>query len=128
VLLPTQLFAITNADLERYATVSGDLNPIHLDSAAARAAGFEDTIAHGMLIMALACRVVTDWCHDSGAVVQYSARFVKPVVVKTGKVTQIYAGGTVKEKLPANCVLLDLFVTHGGAKVLTMARATVRLH
>jgi acyl dehydratase len=47
-------------DLRRFARASGDDNPLHTDPAVARAAGFDDVIAHGMLAMAYAGRAVTD--------------------------------------------------------------------
>ena len=43
--------------------------------------GLPDVIAHGMLTMALAGRIVTDWVGDPGAVVEYGVRFTRPVVV-----------------------------------------------
>ena len=39
-------------DLVKYAKASGDFNPIHLDKEFAKTMGFDDVIAHGMLIMA----------------------------------------------------------------------------
>ncbi|HZX80236.1 MAG TPA: GNAT family N-acetyltransferase [Lysobacter sp.] len=39
----------SQAQVERFADVSGDANPLHLDPAAARAAGFDGTLSHGML-------------------------------------------------------------------------------
>jgi len=51
---------ITREMLAQYAEASGDLNPLHLDPAFARKAGFEDVIAHGMLGMALLGRLLTD--------------------------------------------------------------------
>lgn len=47
-------------DLQRYAEASGDLNPLHLDPAFARQAGFSDVIVHGMLGMALLGRLLGD--------------------------------------------------------------------
>jgi 3-hydroxybutyryl-CoA dehydratase len=37
-------------DIDAFAEVSGDRNPLHLDAAVAREAGFPDRIAHGMLL------------------------------------------------------------------------------
>ena len=54
-----QLDAIAAVDLALYAAASGDLNPLHLDADAARAAGFERPIAHGMRTMACAARLFT---------------------------------------------------------------------
>lgn len=45
---------ITEADVRAFAEVSGDWNPIHLDRAAAIAAGFEGPIAHGALGLSVA--------------------------------------------------------------------------
>lgn len=47
---------IRRDDLLRYATASGDDNPVHLSTLAAQAAGFDDVFAHGMLVMAFVSR------------------------------------------------------------------------
>ena len=39
----------TEADVAAFASVTGDPNPIHVDARAARSAGFEGTVVHGML-------------------------------------------------------------------------------
>jgi acyl dehydratase len=48
---------ITREQIRAYADASGDHNPIHLEEAAARAAGLPGVIAHGMLQMGLLARV-----------------------------------------------------------------------
>jgi len=50
---------ITRATLALYAGASGDTNAIHIDSDAARAAGFDDVFAQGMLVMAYMGRAIT---------------------------------------------------------------------
>lgn len=69
---------ITQERVDAYAAASGDRNPIHLDPAAARQAGFDGTIAHGMLILGLALStfesVVSRPKHSS-------CRFMAPVRV-----------------------------------------------
>jgi acyl dehydratase len=66
---------------QRYAEVSGDRNPIHLDRDAARAAGFRDVIAHGMSVLALACNEVVDRYvgGDASRVRGIGCRFSSPV-------------------------------------------------
>ena len=64
-----------------YAGASGDFNPIHWNERFAKAVGLPDVIAHGMLTMASAGRIVTDWVGDPGAVIEYGVRFTRPVVV-----------------------------------------------
>ncbi len=53
--------AITKTQLIRYAGATGDFNPLHFDDEVGRAAGFEGVVAHGMLIMGIACQGVTNW-------------------------------------------------------------------
>lgn len=52
---------IEQAQIDRYAEVSGDDNPIHTNPQVAKEAGLDGTIAHGMLIMAFAGQMLTDW-------------------------------------------------------------------
>ncbi|MER2088826.1 MAG: MaoC family dehydratase [Sporosarcina sp.] len=49
-MIEIQVF-VTQQDIENYAEVSGDHNPIHLDEEQAKNHGFSGRIAHGMLIM-----------------------------------------------------------------------------
>jgi acyl dehydratase len=126
--LPTRSFPLTRADLVRYAGASGDFNPIHWNARFATGVGLPDVIAHGMVTMAIAARVVTDWIGDPGAVVEYSVRFTKPVVVPDdGSGAVLEVEGVVAEKLDDGLVRLDLTARAAGDKVLGMARATVRL-
>ena len=54
---------VTQEQIDAYADVSGDHNPIHINPEAARAVGLDGTIAHGMLSMAFAGRLLTDWLY-----------------------------------------------------------------
>jgi 3-hydroxybutyryl-CoA dehydratase len=53
-------FKITEEEVEQYAVVSGDNNPIHLDIEAAKQQGFSNKIAHGMLTAAKVLRVISN--------------------------------------------------------------------
>lgn len=65
---------VTQDQIDAYAEVSGDHNPIHLNPAAARAVGLDGTIAHGMLSMAFLGQLLTDWLSSQGAKRGYVAR------------------------------------------------------
>jgi len=131
--LPATSFPLTRLDLVRYAGASGDFNVIHWNQRIATSVGLPDVIAHGMLTMATAARLVTDWAGDPGAVVEYGVRFTKPVVVPDGDGTA--AGGAVLEvtgvvavKDESNrTVRVDLTATSAGERVLGRAQAVVRL-
>ncbi|WP_432510267.1 MaoC/PaaZ C-terminal domain-containing protein [Kineococcus sp. SYSU DK001] len=126
--LPTARYELSREDLRTYAEASGDRNPIHLDEATARSVGLPDVIAHGMLTMGLAGTVVADWAGDPSRVLSYGTRFTAPVVVPAGENAVVDVGGTVVARDDAaGTVEVDLTVTSGGTKVLTRARAVVKL-
>jgi acyl dehydratase len=72
---------LNREQLVRYAGAAGDFNPIHFSDHYATAVGLPGVIAHGMLTMGLALRVVTDWVGDPTRITAYFARFTRPVVV-----------------------------------------------
>jgi acyl dehydratase len=92
---------VTRGELVRYAGASGDFNPIHWSERFAVGVGLPNVIAHGMLTMALAARLVTSWVGDPTAVVGYSARFTRPVVVPDDdEGVALELSGTVKAVEP----------------------------
>lgn len=126
--LPAQELPVTRADLVRYAGASGDFNVIHWNERVAKAVGLPSVIAHGMLTMALAGRVVTDWAGDPGAVVSYGVRFSRPVVVEDDdRGALLRVEGEVESKGDDGTVVVTLTATVDGQKVLMGARAVVRL-
>jgi acyl dehydratase len=126
--LPAQSFVLHRVDLIKYAGASGDFNIIHWNERVASEVGLPGVIAHGMLTMAEAVRVITDWTGDPGSVVEYGVRFTRPVPVPdtdagttldvTGKVTAKNDDGTVTVTLSASC---------DGQTVLAKSVARVRL-
>jgi acyl dehydratase len=126
--LALQQYQVTRRDLVRYAGASGDFNPIHWNERHATAVGLPDVIAHGMLTMALAGRFLTEWAGDPGAVTRYDVRFSSPVVVPDDdKGALVEISGVVTGKLEDRQVTVDVTARSAGTKVLTRARAVVRL-
>ncbi len=126
--LPALRVRLTRADLVRYAGASGDFNPIHWSDRAAREAGLPGVIAHGMLTMALATRLVTDWAGDPGAVVECSVRFTRPVVVpddSDGALLEL--SGKVAKRRDDATVVVAITARAAGQAVLGQATATVAL-
>jgi len=126
--LPAVTYPVTRLSLIKYCGASGDFNVIHWNERVARSVGLPDVIAHGMLTMAQAGRYVTDWAGDAGALVEFGVRFSAPVVVPDDEAgATIEVTGTIEEKLDGNRVVLGLAARSGEEKVLTRARAVVRL-
>lgn len=123
--LPTQLYAVTRPDLLRYASASGDDNPIHLSDQAARDAGLPGVIAHGMLTMGLAARALDTWAGGPGRVRDLACRFVKPLVVPDdAEGVLVRVDGTVTA-VDDEHVTVELQVTCADEPVLTRAAAVL---
>lgn len=125
VLNPVEM-PLTRVELARYAGASGDFNPIHYNDAAAAALGLPGVIAHGMLTMGCALRVVTDWIGDPARVLTYGVRFTKPVVVPSEGAAVVVFTGTVTA-VADGVATVSLTATCGEEKVLGAATAEVRV-
>jgi acyl dehydratase len=121
--LETRTFAITRADLVRYAAAAGDPNPIHQDEEVALSVGLPGVIAHGMLTMALAARAVEGW-FPGAEVVGFGCKFTNPVVVPAEGAVEIEVAGEASEE--DGLTTVKLTVTCAGQKVLGMPKAVVR--
>ncbi len=92
--------------------LSGDLNPLHIDPDAARAAGFPRPILHGLCTYGLACRAVVEHCAggDPDRVREHRARFTAP----------LYPGETLRAELwlEPDAVLFEAWANERGVKVL----------
>lgn len=70
------------ADIEAFAEISGDTNPVHLDEAYARTTTFGGRIAHGMLAAAYISAVLGTKLPGPGAIyLSQSMRFRRPVKI-----------------------------------------------
>lgn len=85
---------VTQVDLVRYAGASGDFNPIHFDDVAAKQAGLDGVIAHGMLTMAYVGQLLNEFASDNALLKEFSVRFramVKPgdTIICSGEVIRV---------------------------------------
>lgn len=125
--LPPLTLTFTRADLVRYAGASGDFNPIHWSDRAAAVLNLDSVIAHGMLTMGRALRVVTDWVGDPGRVRAYGVRFAKPVPVPDDDSgVEVRVTATVKA-VSDGVATIAIDALLGETKVLGSATAEVRL-
>ena len=125
--LPSLTVRLTRADLVRYAGASTDFNPIHYSERIAARVGLPGVIAHGMLTMASALRVVTDWAGDPSKVIAYSVRFTKPVVVPDDDAGAEVVFTATVTALRHGVATVSIDAACGGVKVLGAARADVDL-
>ena len=125
--LPSLSVSFTREKLVRYAGASTDFNPIHYSNFYAAQVGLPGVIAHGMLTMGSALRLVTDWVGDPARVRSYFVRFTKPVVVPDdAEGTEVTFSGVVSA-IDGSEVTIAIEAVADEVKVLGAARAVVDL-
>lgn len=124
-LKPLSKPAITVELLQKYASASGDTNPIHLDAQFAKQAGYPSVIAHGMLSMAfLADGVCFNFPESQYFVESVSARFKR--VTFPGDVLTVH--GKIKNHNPeTRTVTAQLWIENQKGEVTTQGEARVRV-
>jgi acyl dehydratase len=107
--LPSLTKHVTVEQIRQYAEASGDRNPIHLDETFARSAGLPGVIAHGMLTMAFANQMVTDWLGDRSLLKSLQGRFAG-MVLPGDEVT--CSGSVASKDNDTRRVVINLLVTN----------------
>lgn len=126
--LPSITCTFDRAALVSYSAASRDFNAIHYSDRIAREVGLAGVIIHGMLTMGAAGRLLTEWVGDPTAVLAYSTRFTRPVLVPDPGSVAIEVSGAIRSvDEHTRRVVVDLTVTCDGATVLTKTRATLAL-
>ena len=123
-VITERVFYLDRALLLAYAEASGDQNPIHQSEEFAVSVGLPNVIAHGMLTMALVGKFVSDWAGGSVGVKEFSARFVKPVIVPIEQKVDLTVSAKVSE-INGERIKLEITATSAGIKVLGMSKAVV---
>jgi 3-hydroxybutyryl-CoA dehydratase len=119
---------VTEADIEKFAEVSGDNNPLHLDEDFAKTTRFKGRIAHGMLSAGFISTILGTQLPGPGSVyMSQSLRFTAPVrigdtVTARAEITGIRADRK-RVTLVTTCAVGDKVVIEGEALVLVPSRA-----
>lgn len=110
--------------VQRFARETGDNNPIHLDSAAAAAAGFIAPIVHGLLLGSVLAGLIGSELPGFGAVIQsFHLDFRAPAL--TGD--ELRFSITVSQKVDALQTVVLALTIHRGETMLVTGRAQVGL-
>ena len=113
---------VTDEDIEMFATISTDRNPVHLDDDYAQDTIFQGRIAHGMLTAGLISAVIGEQLPGHGTVyLGQTMKFLRPV--RPGDT--VYAEVKVTDIDPAKRIVkMDCHCSVDGKKVL-VGEATV---
>ena len=114
---------VTDADIEMFATISTDRNPVHLDEEYARDTIFEGRIAHGMLTAGLISAVIGEQLPGHGTVyLGQTLKFMAPVrpgdVVRAEVQVDAIDHARRRVTLATRCLVGDTVVLKGEAVVL----------
>ena len=118
---------VTDADIEMFATISTDRNPVHLDEEYARDTIFEGRIAHGMLTAGLISAVIGEQLPGHGTVyLGQTLKFMAPVrpgdVVRAEVQVDAIDHARRRVTLATRCLVGDTVVLKGEAVVLAPSR------
>ncbi|UWQ21326.1 MaoC family dehydratase [Jannaschia sp. W003] len=107
---------VTDRDIELFAEVSTDHNPVHLDDAYARDTIFEGRIAHGMLTAGLISAVIGEQLPGHGTVyLGQTLKFLAPV--RPGDMVEAVVRVTDMD-LRKRRVTMETWCEIGGKRVL----------
>ena len=123
-----RMHTVTEGDIQAFADVSGDHNPVHLDAAYAETTMFKGRIAHGMLSAAYISATIAGDLPGPGAVyISQSLGFRRPVRIGDTVVTRVIVTAIDAEKarvtLKTECVVEAKTVVEGEAVVMVPRKA-----
>ena len=118
---------VTKADIEAFAQVSGDDNPLHLDEDYASGTMFKGCIAHGMLSAGYISKVLGTQLPGPGAIyLSQSLKFKAPVRPGETVDTRVEITGLDEKRkrvtFTCECKVADTVVVTGEAMVMVPAR------
>ena len=115
--------SVEERDIQLFAAVSGDVNPVHLDPAFAARTSFGERIAHGMLTGALVSAALAMKLPGPGTIyVSQSLRFRQPV--KIGDLITVSLEVKSKEDR-RRTVTLDCRARNEAGKIVAQGEAQV---
>ncbi|MBO3276410.1 MaoC family dehydratase [Pseudomonas schmalbachii] len=113
---------VTERDIQLFAEVSGDRNPVHLDAEYAAGTLFKERIAHGMLSGALISAAIATTLPGPGTIyLGQSLSFTRPVKLGDSLTVEL----EVLEKLPKNRVKVATRVLNQNGEQVVNGEAEV---
>ena len=118
---------VSEADVVRFADVSGDRNPVHLDEAFARTTRFKGRIVHGMLSASFLSTAIASRLPGPGTIyLTQNLSFRAPVRIGDRVEARVTVTDIIREKarvmLKTVCRVGETVVIDGDALVMVPAR------
>lgn len=118
---------VEEADLDLFAKVSGDYNPVHMDEEFARATPFRGRIAHGALVASFISGVLGNQLPGPGAIfLGLNMRFSRPVRIGDEVTTRVEVKSidlkSRKAVMDCVCLVEDQVAMQAEAEVMLRKR------
>ena len=99
---------ISKEELDAFANLSGDINPLHMDDKFAQSRGFKNRVVHGALLIAYISKMVGVYFPGENCLIQtLSLNFLAPAYIND----EIEINGTVDQVSPAlNVIILKVAI------------------
>jgi 3-hydroxybutyryl-CoA dehydratase len=115
---------ITAKEIELFAEVSGDYNPVHMDEEFARKTFFKERIAHGVIAVSLLSAAMAKL---PGLVIllSHSSRFMRPVKIGD-EITAVAEATQIRKE--RGIIVLKNTCTNQDGEIVVEGETTVRLY
>ena len=115
---------ISEASIDAFSSLSGDSNPLHMQSQFARLRGFENRVAHGFLLCGYLSRMVGMHLPGENALlISANVKFSAPVYPND----DIIVSAIVDQISPAmKCIVLNATIAREGTEEILL-KATLRI-
>ncbi|HPQ85178.1 MAG TPA: MaoC family dehydratase [Actinomycetota bacterium] len=119
-----RVFCLTTDDVQAFATISGDSNPVHLDEKYAAASPFGQRIAHGMLSAGYISATIANDLPGPGSIyLSQELKFLAPVFHNQDLTVRLTVIGLREDKAH---VTLDCQVLNEAGDVVLAGEALVK--
>jgi acyl dehydratase len=117
-------FVVSAEELQQFAALSGDCNPLHVDGDFARSKGFDDAVVHGALLVAKISQLIGMRLPGRDSVwTGLTLQFRHPLYI--GQAAHVDA--VVEQLSPATGMVLLKLTLHAGENLLAKGEAEVLL-
>ncbi len=117
----TKMF--TQADVNLFAEISGDLNPVHIDEEYAKKSIFHKRVVHGALVASLFSTVLGTSLPGCGSIyLNQESKFIKPVFIDDTITATVIVNEIIAER---NRVVLGTVATNQHGETVVVGHATL---
>lgn len=118
------IFSFSQEEVQKFAEVTGDSNPIHLDSEYAKGTLFQRPIIHGLLGASVFSKIFGTLFPGHGTIyLQQDLRFLAPMYVNTSYLAEVFVKDQIKAKSRA---VIETIIKNEEGKLVVSGEALIQ--